>query len=197
MRYLSLLLVVAALVGAAPRSHAQSDGRKNYYALIIGPGLPIGGYASSGTDSPGAGPARSGYLDTFANYARRTGPRGGWAASLAYGEFEMDAPNDDDWWQVTVLTAGPMYVQPLARKLDLELKLKLGMMATVEIIDSFESQKGVGFAIDARSGLRYDAFRRWSALAEIGLVTSGQRLDLGGNKGVHAMVSGIGVAFRW
>lgn len=190
------LLVCLALAGSAERSHAQE--KRNYFALIIGPGVPIGGYAGAGTETPGGGGAKSGYLDTFANYARRTGPHGGFAVSIAYGEYDMDAPGDDDWWQVTVLTAGPMYVQPLAKKLDLELKLKLGLMATAEIIDSFLEQRGTGFAIDTRAGLRYDAFRRWSALAEAGIVTSSQRLPLQTDSyGVHALISGIGVAYRW
>src|SRR6266545_261125 len=173
MRFLSVLALFAALFGAS-LAKAQSRERNKYFALIIGPGLPIGGYADSPTASPGAGPALSGYIDTFANFAYRLGRRGGIAASLAYGEFAMASPGDDDWWQVTVLTIGPMYVKPLSEKLDLELKAKAGMMATVEIIDNFENAKGVGFALDLRSGLRYDAFKRWSALAEVGLVTSNQ-----------------------
>ena len=188
--------MLAATIAASP-VEAQSDGRKKYLALIIGPGLPIGGYANSPTASPGAGPALTGYIDTFANFAYRRGANMGIAASLAYGEFEMASPGDDDWWQVTVLTIGPMWVRPLAKKLDLELKTKGGMMATVEIIDSYSNAKGVGFAVDLRSGLRYDAFRRWSALAEVGLVASSQKFDIGGSKTVQALVSGIGLAYRW
>lgn len=197
MRSRSVLLAGATLLLSALPAEAQSSDRRWYYALIIGPGVPISEYASRSAGSPGTGPAEWGYIDTFANLAWRGERQWGVAVSLAYGEFAMSS-GDDDWWQVVLLTAGPMYVRPLTRKLWLELKAKAGVMVTTEVVDSYRNSVGNGVALDLRSGLRYDVFRRWSALGEVGIASSRQTFNIGGRDlGVSALISGIGAAYRW
>jgi hypothetical protein len=186
--------VLAILFGTSSVS-AQSDDRKAFIGLTIGPSIPFGAFADK-SNQPAVGHAKLGYNSSLLNLGRRFGKHFGVAATLFYNEHDIDDPAGDDWWQVAGITAGPMYSRAITDKTILDLKLKLGLIATTQVIDSYENKRGSGLATDARASLRYNVLRRWCLLAEGGVLVSNQSFDDGSKVGFRALISGFGVAYR-
>jgi len=178
--------------------HAQEAERRSFIGIIIGPSQPIGSFADKNPSSAGAGHAKAGYTDTFLNFGKRIGEHWGIAASVAYSEYYTDGDNEDDWYQVALVSVGPMYSRALSRKLIVDIKPKIGFMAVTPVVDSYttSAETGHGVALDLRGGLRFNIHRRWALLGEVGLMSSPQGYVDGSTQTVTAIVSGIGFAYR-
>ncbi len=194
-RWRPFLAGVVALALVTSSLQAQTDERKAFIGITIGPSIPFGTFANT-TNEPGGGGARTGYNDSFLNLGKQVGTHWGWAGSVFYNEHNMKAQGGDDWWQVAGVTAGPMYSTSLSRRAIVDLKLKVGFLTTMPIIDAYETARGRGFATDARVSLRYNVLRRWCLLTEAGVVVSNQSFEDETRQGFRAFVSGFGVAYR-
>jgi hypothetical protein len=189
------ILLTVALISGTP-AHAQSDDRKSYIGITIGPAIPIGAFADLSTTHPRAGRAQLGYCDTFLNFGRRSGKHWGVAASVGYDEHNIQDLQKDDWWQVAAIGGGPMYTKDIARKTVLDFKAKAMFITTTRIIDSYEYNRGVGLGVDLRATLRYNVHRRWALLAESGVIASNQTFDDGSATDLRVFVTGLGIAYR-
>lgn len=192
----------AAFAQAEPQTNrpatAEAETRRGFIGLGIGPSRPIGSFADTYPDNPKAGLAKPGYTDTFLNVGYRFGKHFGVAVAFSYSESMMRDGGDDDWWQVAVITAGPMYSRPLGARSALDLKAMVGMMALTPVVDSFgtDDDTGAGLAIDVRATVRYDVFRRWAVFAEGGLQSSNVSFISNRRTDVRQLTSGFGIAFR-
>lgn len=193
-----MLFVAIALFAAGP-VRAQTEERRGFIGLGIGPSLPFGTFADASAGNPRAGRAFPGYIDTMLNIGYRRGERFGIAAFFSYGEYVMRNGGDDDWWQVAGLTVGPMYTYPLSAKAAVDLKATVGLMALTPVIDNFTTsdETGNGLNLDMRAAVRYDVFRRWALFAEGGVQSSNVSFPASGARtDVRVLVSGLGIAYR-
>lgn len=186
------------LLFTAEPALAQDEERRGFIGLGIGPSAPFGSFADESPTRAGAGRAAPGYTSTLVNLGYRFGERFGVAAAFWYSEYDMRDLEDDDWWQVAGLTAGPMYSHRLGAKGALDLKAMAGLLALTPVIDSYDTADGTGrgLVLDLRATLRYDVLRRWAVFAEGGIHVSDASFNSGGRQDVRALISGLGVAFR-
>jgi hypothetical protein len=194
MRIVFLLILLFATEPAL----AQAAERRGFIGLGIGPSAPSGGFADASLTNARAGRAMPGYIDTFLNIGYRFGRQFGVAAAFSYGEYAIRDGGDDDWWQVSGLSVGPMYTRRLSARAALDLKAMLSMISLTPVVDSYTTGDGTGrgYGVDLRGTLRYDVFRRWALFAEGGLQASGVSFDSGRSTDYRALISGFGIAFR-
>ena len=194
----NLIILFFALL-TAQRALAQEQERRGFIGLGIGPSAPLGKFASASSTSTRSGRATPGYTDTFLNLGYRLRERFGIAAAISYSEYPMrDGAEDDDWWQVATVTAGPLYSLRLNTRAAVDLKVMFGLVVLTPVVDSYTTDDGVGSGpgIDVRAAVRYDVFRRWAVFAEGGVQGSGVTFNSGVRKDYGALISGFGVAFR-
>lgn len=175
------------------------QGPRGFIGLDIGPSQPFGAF-SRRAERAGAGNALAGYTSTLVNLGWRRGRRWGVAALFAYSEYDMrdaDAA-DDDWWQVTFLTIGPMYTVPLGARAAVDLKGTLGFSALTPVIDSRAGpgDVGSGLAVDVRAAVRYDVLRRLAVFAEGGVQATNATFPAARPQQYRAFIGGFGIAFR-
>jgi Outer membrane protein beta-barrel domain len=190
------LLVLVLLT--AERAFAQEPERRGFIGLGIGPSTPFGSFNQSSWANTRTDGTAPGYTDTFVNLGYRMRQHWGVAGAFSYSEFVMTGDGDDDWWQVSGLTAGPMYTLGLGPRAALDLKAMAGLITMLPVVDSrgSENDRGSGLAIDLRAAVRYDVLRRWAIFAEGGIQAANVSSSSGGRTGYRALISGLGVAFR-
>jgi hypothetical protein len=195
---MKIALVVLALSLTAEHALVQTEARRGFIGLGIGPSTPFGTFASTSANNPRVGRAFPGYTDTFLNLGYRAGTHFGVAAAYSYSEFVMRDGGDDDWWQVANLMIGPMYTHPLSARAAIDLKAMLGLTAMTPVIDSYSTTGGTGgsLGVDLRATVRYDVLRRWAVFAEGGVQASNVSFNSGARTDYRAVISGIGLAFR-
>jgi outer membrane protein with beta-barrel domain len=191
----AVLLIV--IITAEP-ARAQEKEPRGFIGLGIGPSAPLGSFAEASSSDSRTGPANSGYTDSFLNLGYRFRQHLGVAATFSYSEYTMHSGVSEDWWQVAVVTVGPMYSLPLGPRAALDLKAMAGLMALTPVVASFTTDDGTGsgLGVDMRAAVRYDVFRQWAVFAEAGMQAAGVSYNSGSHTSYRALISGLGVAFR-
>jgi hypothetical protein len=178
---------------------AQTPDRKGYVALSIGPSFPVGDFAGKSAGNISAGLAENGYISNILNVGYRIGDHLGACFAFFYGEYKIGEENSNDWWQVTGLSAGPQYTFLPGGKFEVDLKARIDFLMTQKVIDFYgtEEDDGRGLGIDLRATLRYNLFKRWCLLAEVGYFDANQKFGDGHKGKIQAVLTGFGVGFRF
>jgi hypothetical protein len=193
----SLTFALPAIMLFTQSALAQQEERRGFIGLGIGPSAPSGSFAEQLSPEVPNGGVTSGYTDTFVNIAYRLGKRLGVAGAFSYSQY--DVPGDEnDWWEVSGITVGPMYTLPLGARAAIDVKAMIGTLKVTRVVDNYATdhveETGVGFEI--RGTMRYDLYRRWAVFAEGGLQSTGVTFASGSRGDYRALISGFGVAYR-
>jgi len=177
---------------------AQTNEKKGFIGISIGPAIPLGDFAGKSLSNVNAGFAKTGYSDSFINFGYVFNKKFGISGSIFYNEHTVDKTETDDWWILTGITAGPMISLPVSERLIFDVKGKIGILITTLVVDGYENQEntGRGPGIDIRSSLRYNFARRWSLFTEAGLVHSNQKMGDGRKEKIQFILTGLGIGFR-
>ena len=178
---------------------AQQPEKRGYIALTIGPAFPVGDFIDKSFSSSISGKAENGYSNSFINFGYRFGKNLGISAAIFYGEHDVNGSGDNDWWQVTGITAGPQYSFFPGKKFEADLKARFGLLITQKVIDESGNSDGFGdgFGMDIRASLHYNVFKRWCLIAETGYFAANQKYGDGSSGKLQVIVTGLGIGFRF
>ena len=77
---------------------------------------------------------------------------------MFYGETIVDCFNENDWWVILGITAGPKLPFAVCDKFHFDLKLRFGLTDTLNYTNSMAGSDdlGGGFSVDFRTSGRHD-----------------------------------------
>ena len=191
-------LLLIAIIFLVSNLYSQTIERNGFIGITIGPSFPIADFANKSLTNNNGGPAKTGYCDTFINLGYLFSKHFGICSSICYNEYDIEN-TENNWWQLTCISIGPMYSLNLSKKFRFDLKPKIGWVFSNVITDSHlvDNNTGNGLGIDLRASIRYNIFRRWCILGEAGYLSSNQKFGDDSKRKIQAIVSGLGVAYRF
>jgi hypothetical protein len=178
-------------------SFAQKTESRGYIGYSVGPSYHVGklGYVSSEGKKNQFG--KSGYFINYVNfgYLLKNMKNIGLTASVFYGETFVHNSNENDWWVLMGITAGPMVSFHIADKMHLDLKFEFGRAGTINYINSRASsdEMGSGYAMDYCATVRYNVYKRLCLLFEAGYTTTNQIFPDRRKVRIQEIYAGLGV----
>jgi len=198
MKTLISLLIFLPLILLSQNAKAQSDERKGFIGIVLGPSIPLGEFKNNSLKNENGEILITGYSDSFVNFGYLFNQNLGICASVFYNQYDLDNVSSEMWWMLAGITAGPMFSLPVKDKFFLDLKAKLGFVGATLVIDGYASQfdMGKGLGIDLRASFRYNFSRRWCVLTETGYISSHQKFLDARMLKTNAVILGLGIAYR-
>jgi hypothetical protein len=187
-----------AMILLSTNLFAQTNEKKGYIGMTLGPSYPILDFADNSINNVNAGFARRGYSNTLINFGYRFGKNLGISASVFYSQYDVYQSATDIWWAVSGITAGPMLTIPVTDKLFLDMKTNFGFVAADYVIEGllYNENAGRGLGIDIRTSIRYNLFKRWCFIIEGGFLSSNQKYLDAREMKIQNINLIMGIAFR-
>jgi hypothetical protein len=178
---------------------AQIQESRGYIGYSVGPSYHVGKRSYISSDDSKKQFGKTGYFINYVNfgYLFKNKEHIGITASVIYGETYVDNTNENDWWVLMGITAGPMFSYRLADRMHLDLKFEFGYAGTINYINSRASSynMGSGFAMDYCATVRYNIYKRLCLLLEAGYTTTNQIFPDKRKVRIQELYSGLGVVF--
>lgn len=192
-----LIALIFLLIGV--NLLAQTEERKGFLGISLGPAFPIGNFGSRSINNPDAGFAKDGYINSFLNFGITYKNHLGFSAAILYGQNDIAQRETVDWWQIVGFTGGLMLTCNLTKKIVIDFKPRIGIILSDEVIDGYSTfaTQGKGACLDLRTSFRYNIFKRWCLIAEAGYLFSPQLFGDRSKLTIQTITSGIGFACRF
>jgi len=175
---------------------AQNE-HKSYIGLLMGPSFPVGDLRDGSSSNENAGQAVTGYCANLVNVGYRITPRIGASVFLFDNQYDTAEETNGEWWGVSGILAGPMFTFPIATRLLVDLKPRIGFAGTQLLDEEDLLDDGSGVALNLSASLQYNFARRWSAMTEAGYFSSSPKYKSGGGTKIQAVNLGFGIAYRF
>lgn len=173
------------LIISASVCFSQADGepRKGYIAVGIGPAVPVGQFRNNEPGNQQAGFAETGLTFSALNVGYRF--KYIELAGLIMGSahfLDQSIPDDEAAWVYSGILVGSVIPVDISARLQAGVKVMVGYVATTspEITVAgvtLGEQSGGGFAFAPGINVRYNAFDRWCAIADIYYLRTKPNLD--------------------
>ena len=186
-------------------SFAQTTENHGYIGYSVGPSFHVGNLGYISPDNKREQFAKSGYFINYVNfgYLIKNKKNLGLTASVFYGETVVDNSNENDWWVIMGITAGPVLSFVIVDKLHLDFKFEFGRAGTINYIYPnyiyhgllHSGDFGGGWAMDYCTTVRYNIYKRLCLLLEVGYTTTNQIYPDKREVKIQEIYSGLGVVF--
>jgi hypothetical protein len=179
---------------------AQTTGNRGYIGYSVGPSFHVGNQGYISPDNESEQFAKSGYYINYVNFGLpvRNKRNLGITGSIIYGETIVANSNEDVWWVVMGITAGPMFSFALTDKLYLNLRPEFGRVGTINYSNQKENSYayfGGGWAVDYCTTIRYNIYKRLCLMLETGYMSTNQRFPDERKVRIQEIYTGVGVVF--
>lgn len=188
-------LIILLLVVLSANLFAQSNERKGFIGITLGPSMPIGDFGNQSLSNFNAGFAKTGLNISLINFGYRFGTNFGIAGTWFGAANPVNINNVTATWSYGSLMVGPMLTFPINKKLDFDLKGMIGYVSAKMDLDNFGETSLTGVGFDFGTALRYNFSERWCLLFNADYFSSNSKSDDGKQK-IAAINLAFGVGYR-